>query len=177
VPAGAVPVETRGAGPATRQLNNFMEPSVFADADKLVCVEVLTPDGNTSSYPPHRHDEEPGSLSVNEEIYYFRIGRAGGTAYGPEGFGVHRTYTASGAIDATVAVRDGDVFLVPRGYHGPCCAMPGYPMYYLNVLAGPDEVRSIAFIDDPSHGWIRGGWAGVGTDPRIPMTSAAGPVR
>jgi 5-deoxy-glucuronate isomerase len=177
MPAEAVPVETRGAGTATRQVNNFMEPSVFGRADKLVCVEVLTPDGNTSSYPPHRHDDEPGSLSNNEEIYYFRIGRAGGTAHSAQGFGLHRTYTSSGAIDATVAVRDGDVFLVPRGYHGPCVAMPGYPMYYLNVLAGPDDARSLAFVDDPSHTWVRGRWADLAVDPRIPMTSAAGPVR
>ena len=72
VPAEAVPVEIRGAGTATRQVVNFMSPEGFAAADRLICVEVLTPDGNWSSYPPHKHDDTPDSLANNEEIYYFR---------------------------------------------------------------------------------------------------------
>ena len=91
-----------------------------------MCVELLTPDGNWSSYPPHKHDDSPECPVNNEEIYYFRIGRAGETDYAPDGFGLHRLYTADGAIDETVEVRDGDVFLIPRGYHGPCVAAPGY---------------------------------------------------
>ena len=67
-------------------------------------------------------------------------------------------------------MRDGDVFLVPRGYHGPCIAAPGYPMYYLNVLAGPGSERSMAFCDDPTHHWVRDAWATMPTDPRVPMT-------
>ncbi len=77
----------------------------------------------------------------------------------------------------TACVRDGDVFLVPRGYHGPCTAMPGYDMYYLNVLAGPGAERSLAFSDDPVHAWVRRSWVGQATDPRVPLTPATGPRR
>ena len=181
VAAEAVPVELRGAGPATRQVNNFMAAGVFDGADKLMCVELLTPDGNWSSYPPHRHDGETAAdgttcAVTNEEIYYFRIGRSGTTAVSSEGFGLHRTYTADSAIDINVVVRDGDVFLVPRGYHGPCIAAPGYPMYYLNVLAGPGGERTMAFCDDPTHHWVRAEWEGMAVDARCPMTSADGVV-
>ena len=72
-------------------------------------------------------------------------------------------------------MRDGDVFLIPRGYHGPCIAAPGHTMYYLNVLAGPGE-RSMAFCDDPAHHWVRDSWTGMDLDPRCPMTGAAGPT-
>jgi len=73
-----------------------------------------------------------------------------------------------------VTVRDGDVFLVPRGYHGPCAAAPGYPMYYLNVMAGPAPGRVLEFADDPAHAWIRETWASQDPDPRCPVTTAAG---
>jgi len=171
-----VEVETRGAGPATRQVTNFASPDTWEHAEKIMCVELLTPDGNWSSYPPHKHDDSPECEVNNEEIYYFRIGRAGTTNYTSEGFGMHRTYTSDGVIDANVAVGDGDVFLVPRGYHGPCIAAPGYTMYYLNVLAGPGGERSMAFCDDPAHHWVRDEWEGMDTDPRCPMTTAAGVV-
>jgi 5-deoxy-glucuronate isomerase len=163
-PAEAVPVEVRGAGDATRQVTNFCAPSAF-EADRLTAVEVLTPAGNWSSYPPHKHDEEREGEAALEEIYYFRI-------RGPNGFGVHRTYTKDGAIDATVTVRDGDAFLVPRGYHGPCVAAPDHDMYYLNVLAGPGATRTMAFCDDPAHHWVREAWIGLAADSRVPMTSA-----
>ena len=176
VEAGDVKVEIRGAGPATRQVTNFLTPDAFGGADKLICCELLTPDGNWSSYPPHKHDDTEGSPVWNEEIYYFRIGRAGTVDYAPEGYGIHRTYTHDGSIDATVTVRDGDVFLVPRGYHGPCAAAPGYPMYYLNVMAGPAPGRLLAFADDPAHHWIRDSWSSMAVDPRCPMTSAEGPT-
>ncbi|QFU87307.1 5-deoxy-glucuronate isomerase [Amycolatopsis sp. YIM 10] len=169
-PASEVPVEVRGAGQATRQVTNFGVPGVWDHADKLNACELITPDGNWSSYPPHKHDEATECEVVNEEIYYFRIS-------GDGGFGLHRTYTADGSLDEDVAVRDGDVFLIPRGYHGPCVAAPGYPMYYLNVLAGPADERSMAFCDDPAHTWIRDTWAGQALDPRCPVTSAEGPVR
>jgi 5-deoxy-glucuronate isomerase len=181
IAAGEVSVEPRGAGPATRQVTNFLTPGVFDACDKLVCCELLTPDGNWSSYPPHRHDgEDVGDGSVcpatNEEIYYFRIGEAGTTRFAPKGFGLHRTYTADGAIDDHVSVGDGDVYLVPRGYHGPCVAAPGYPMYYLNVLAGPGDDRTMAFCDDPAHHWVRDAWASMPLDPRVPMTNMNGVV-
>ena len=162
-PAEDVPVEVRGAGNATRQVTNFGVPGVWDHADKLNACELITPDGNWSSYPPHKHDDT--CEIVNEEIYYFRIA-------GEDGFGLHRTYTADATIDETVTIRDGDVFLIPRGYHGPCIATPGYPMYYLNVLAGPGETRTMAFCDDPAHHWVRETWAGLAPDPRVPMTSA-----
>ena len=176
VRAEDVPVEIRGAGQATRQITNFLVPGAFDGADKLICCEVLTPDGNWSSYPPHKHDASDDSPVDNEEIYYFRVGRTGTTEYAPEGYGLHRTYTHDGSIDATVTVRDGDVFLVPRGYHGPCVAAPGYPMYYLNVMAGPAPGRTFAFVDDPSQHWIRGTWERTATDPRCPLTTAEGPT-
>jgi 5-deoxy-glucuronate isomerase len=167
-PAEAVAVEVRGAGSATRQLNNFYSP-VVGDADRLVAVEVLTPGGNSSSYPPHKHDQASHAEAELEEIYYFRFDSA-------HAFGMHRTYAADGSFDVTVTVRNGDVFLVPRGYHGPCAAMPGYDMYYLNVLAGPGDERSLAFTDDPAHAWIRASWSGQERDARVPMTSAHGKV-
>jgi 5-deoxy-glucuronate isomerase len=179
-PVEGVQVETRGAGPATRQVTNFLSPTVWDHADKLMCVELLTPDGNWSSYPPHKHDASPECEVNNEEIYYFRIGKAGTTECSKEGFGMHRTYTGEGdpgePFEVDTAVRDGDVFLVPRGYHGPCIAAPGYPMYYLNVLAGPGGERSMAFCDDPAHHWVRDEWEGMATDPRVPMATADGVV-
>ena len=172
--ADGVAVELRGSGPATRQVNNFLSPEAWPDADKLMCVELITPDGNWSSYPPHRHDDSPECPVNNEEIYYFRIGLAGTSDYSAEGFGMHRTYTPDGSIDINVVIHDGDVFCVPRGYHGPCIAAPGYPMYYLNVLAGPGGDRSMAFCDDPAHHWVRDTWADMATDPRCPMTTKDG---
>ena len=176
-----VPVEVRGAGPATRQVTNFGVPGVWDHADKLICCELVTPDGNWSSYPPHKHDRSEPCPVVNEEIYYYRIAGRDGVTPSREGFGYHTTYTgpeheAAGlaALEETVEVRDHDVVLVPHGYHGPCVAAPGYPMYYLNVMAGPGEGRTLAFCDDPAHGWVRDTWHGMPTDPRCPVTSAAG---
>lgn len=163
-PAEKVPVEIRGAGAATRQLNNFCAPGVF-ETDRLSAVEVLTPPGNWSSYPPHKHDEERPGEAILEEIYYFRL-------EGEASFGVHKTYTADGSFDVTSTVRDGDVFLVPCGYHGPSIAPPEQPLWYLNVLAGPAAERSMNFCDDPAHHWIRDSWKDQPKDPRVPMTSA-----
>ncbi|WP_040815217.1 5-deoxy-glucuronate isomerase [Nocardia concava] len=176
-PADQVPVEVRGSGQATRQVTNFGTPGVWDHADKLNACELITPDGNWSSYPPHKHDEASECEVVNEEIYYFRIAGRDGITPDREGFGMHRTYTADGSLDENVAVRDGDVFLVPHGYHGPCIAAPGYPMYYLNVLAGPAPERSMAFCDDPAHTWVREAWAREPLDPRCPVTSHEGRLR
>jgi 5-deoxy-glucuronate isomerase len=170
VAAADVPIEIRGAGPATRQVTNFLAPGAFDAVDRLICVEVLTPEGNWSSYPPHKHDDTPDSPANNEEIYYFRVGRAGSRGTSGEGFALHRTYTADGSIDETVVVRDGDAFLVPRGYHGPCVAAPGYPLYYLNVMAGPNPQRTMAIVDDPAYAWVRESWNGMAADRRVPMT-------
>ncbi|MCW2761221.1 MAG: 5-deoxy-glucuronate isomerase [Marmoricola sp.] len=182
-PASTVPVDIRGAGPASRQVNNFGVPGVWDHAEKLICVELITPPGNWSSYPPHKHDASVPCEVVNEEIYYYRIAGADQVTPSRAGFGHHRTYTGpehEGAglevIDETLEVRDHDVVLVPHGYHGPCMAAPGYPMYYLNVMAGPADERSMAFCDDPAHAWLRDSWNGQPTDPRCPVTSAEGRV-
>ena len=170
IPVSDVPVEVRGAGRATRQVNDLLAPGSSTAVDKLCVVEVLTPDGNWSSYPPHKHDTASEHEVVNEEIYYFRVAGRDGVTPDREGFGVHRTYTPDGELDETVTVRDGDAFLVPRGYHGPSIAAPGHHLYYLNVLAGPGAERSMAFCDDPAHHWIRESWADQPIDPRCPLT-------
>jgi 5-deoxy-glucuronate isomerase len=179
--AADVPVEVRGAGNATRQVTNFGIPGVWDHAEKLICCELITPPGNWSSYPPHKHDRSEPCPVVNEEIYYYRIAGHDQITPDRDGFGYHHTYTgpehdAAGlpAIDDLLRVRDHDVVLVPHGYHGPCIAAPGYPMYYLNVMAGPGEDRTLAFCDDPAHGWVRETWAGMAPDPRCPVTTAGG---
>jgi 5-deoxy-glucuronate isomerase len=178
--AADVPVETRGAGMASRQVNNFGVPGVWEHAEKLICCELITPPGNWSSYPPHKHDASEPCEVVNEEIYYYRIAGSDQVTPSRGAHGYHRTYTgpehdAAGLepIDETFEVRDHDVVLIPHGYHGPCMASPGYPMYYLNVLAGPGE-RAMPFCDDPAHAWIRDSWSGQEIDPRCPVTTAAG---
>lgn len=179
--AADVPVETRGAGGASRQVNNFGVPGVWDHAEKLVCCELITPPGNWSSYPPHKHDASAPCTVVNEEIYYYRVAGADQVTPSRDGFGYHRTYTGPehlavglAAIDETLEVRDHDVVLVPHGYHGPCMAAPGYPMYYLNVMAGPADERALAFCDDPAHAWLRDTWDDIAMDSRCPVTSAAG---
>jgi 5-deoxy-glucuronate isomerase len=113
--------------------------------------------------------------AVLEEIYYFAFDAPGRPASVADAFGLHRVYTDDGSIDLTVPVADGDVVLVPRGYHGPSVAAPGYDMYYLNVLAGPGQVRTMACLDDPAHHWIRQAWQSERPDERVPMTTAPGP--
>jgi 5-deoxy-glucuronate isomerase len=173
-PAEKVGVELRGAGQASRQINNFCAPDAF-ETVKLSSVEVLTPGGNWSSYPPHKHDEHRAGEAVLEEIYYFELPRAAGRP----GLGYQRVYPSGPdrPADVLAEVRDGDVVLVPHGYHGPSMAAPGYDLYYLNVLAGPAHERSMAFCDDPAHAWIRASWAGQPVDPRVPLTSAEGRLR
>lgn len=171
-PARDVPVEVRGAGVCSRQVNNFCAADSF-EADRLIAVEVLTPSGNWSSYPPHKHDEDrPGEESVLEEIYYFEV------ATGPAGPGMayHRVYgTPARPVDVAAEVRSGDVVLVPHGWHGPSMASPGYDLYYLNVMAGPSPQRRWLICDDPDHAWVRDTWQGQEPDPRLPMTRAAAP--
>ena len=164
-----VAVELRGAGQASRQVNNFCSPEAF-EADRLIAVEVLTPGGNWSSYPPHKHDEERTgdgdgpAESALEEIYYFEVAGAG-PAY-------QRVYGhPERPIDVCTEVHSGDVVLIPYGWHGPSMAAPGYDLYYLNVMAGPGE-RKWLFSDDPAHAWVRGTWAHQAMDPRLPLTSA-----
>lgn len=167
-PASAVPVELRGAGAASRQVNNFCTPEAF-EADALIACEVLTPGGNWSSYPPHKHDEATPTESELEEIYYYEV------ADGPRGAGIayQRVYGHPGReIDVLAEVRSGDVVLIPYGWHGPSMAVPGYDLYYLNVMAGPGDERAWLICDDPEHGWVRDTWADQAVDPRLPFGSA-----
>jgi 5-deoxy-glucuronate isomerase len=172
-----VAVELRGAGQASRQVNNFCAPEAF-EADRLIAVEVLTPGGNWSSYPPHKHDEQRDDESALEEIYYFEVrdaqGRDTAGRAGP-GLAYQRVYSSGPGreIDVCAEVGTGDVVLIPYGYHGPSMAAPGYDLYYLNVMAGPGE-RVWRFCDDPVHAWIRGTWNGLEVDARLPLTSAEG---
>jgi 5-deoxy-glucuronate isomerase len=151
-----VGIEIRGGGNATRQINSMI-PSTFL-AQRLIVVEVFTPAGNWSSFPPHKHDvhNPPGEVDL-EELYYYRIQR-------PEGFAVQKVYTADRRIDETLTVRDGEMVLVREGYH-PVVAAHGYNVYYLNALAG--SARSLAASDDPDYAWVRSGWKEK--DPRLPM--------
>jgi len=160
-----VRVEVRGAGVSSRQVNNFCSADAF-EADKLIAVEVLTPGGNWSSYPPHKHDEAREGEAVLEEIYYFEIA-------GPQGLAYQRVYgTADRPIDVLAEVRGGDVVLIPHGWHGPSMAAPGYDLYYLNVMAGPGQERVWLICDDPAHAWVRDTWTGEPADPRLPLTNS-----
>jgi 5-deoxy-glucuronate isomerase len=163
VPAVAVTTELRGAGASSRAVRNLAPAGAF-DADRLLAVEVVTPGGNWSSYPPHKHDEAGPDEAVLEEIYYFEI--AAGPA-GP-GFGYQRVYgTPDRPIDVLAEVRDGDTVLVPHGWHGPAMAAPGYDMYYLNVMAGPAPGRAWRISHDPAHAWVRDTWNDQAIDPRV----------
>lgn len=156
-PADVV-VETRGAGNATRQVNHVIAPSF--PADRLEVVEVLTPSGNWSSWPPHKHDVDdmPGE-AVLEEIYHYRFRR-------PAAWALQRIYRADRSRDALFEVRDGDVVIVPDGYH-PFTATHGDDAYYLNALAG--DRRTMACSFDPDLDWVRATWADMELDPRIPL--------
>jgi 5-deoxy-glucuronate isomerase len=151
-----VRVEIRGGGNATRQINHILPPEF--PAHRLLLVEVYTPSGNWSSYPPHKHDvhNPPGEVDL-EEIYYYRVDR-------PEGYAIQRVYTADRSLDETITVGDGEMVLIPEGYH-PVVAAHGYNVYYLNALAGP--ARSMAASDDPDYAWVRGEWREP--DPRLPL--------
>lgn len=153
-----VEIEVRGAGNATRQINHLVKPEF--PAERILVVEVFTPAGNWSSYPPHKHDEDvPPREVVLEEVYYYRTER-------PEAFALQRLYSPAHGIDVTATVRDGDLMLVPFGYHTTCAAH-GYNLYYLNALAGGR--RSMAASDDPDLAWIRPSWAELEPDPRVPL--------
>ena len=164
IPGASMRVEVRGSGNATRQITHIIPPEF--PAHRLLVVEVSTPAGNWSSYPPHKHEVERLPIENDlEEVYAYRFAA-------PEGFGVQRLYARDGSLDETWTVRDGDVVLVPRGYH-PFCAAHGYHGYYLNALAA--ERRSMAAEDDPDLAWTRGTWADMERDPRVPLTGKETP--
>lgn len=147
----------RGGGNASRQIVDIIRPDF--PADKLVVIEVYTPGGNWSSYPPHKHDVHNPPREVDlDEIYYYRIDRP------DEGFALQRLYSPDKSQDFTVRAEDGDAVLVRSGYH-PVVAGPGYNVYYLNFLAGTS--RTLAVTEDPNHIWLKSTWKE--TDPRLPL--------
>lgn len=159
-----VTIEIRGGHGNTRQVNGIVPPGF--PCHRLVAVEVYTPGGNWSSYPPHKHDthvEGPEGLveADLEEIYLYKMRQPGGHA-------VQRVYTASRSLDALALAEDGDIVTVPEGYH-PVSAAYGYDCYYLNFLAG--TAQSLAATDDPEHAWVKDTW--TATDPRVPMVTHA----
>ena len=164
-----VAVEIRGGDNVTRQINHIIPPGF--PCHRLVVVEVYTPGGGWSSYPPHKHDIHKTDAAGNlleadlEEVYYYKFDR-------PEGFAFQRIYTdresplhrAGSPIDAMLLARGDDVVLVPEGYH-PVTSAPGYTAYYLNVLAG--SAQSLAYSEDPRHAWVKETYRG--RDPRVPI--------
>jgi 5-deoxy-glucuronate isomerase len=158
-----VEVEIRGGENATRQINKMLPPGF--DCQRLVAVEVYTPSGNWSSYPPHKHDvnrlDKNGSLleADLEEIYFYKFSR-------PEGYAYQRVYTGDGRLDELMLVHENQLVMVPEGYH-PVVAAHGYSTYYLNFLAG--GVQSLAATDDPQFTWVKSTWKEK--DPRLPLVS------
>jgi 5-deoxy-glucuronate isomerase len=151
-----VEVEVRGAGNATRQINHIITPSF--PAHRLEVVEVYTPSGNWSSWPPHKHDtDDMPREAVLEEIYHYRFRR-------PEAWGVQRLY--GGSVSGLWAVGDRETVIVRDGYH-PFVATHGDDAYYLNALAG--DVRTMACSYDPALDHVRDEWAGMEPDPRVPL--------
>jgi 5-deoxy-glucuronate isomerase len=146
----------RGGENASRQIVDIIRPDF--QADRLIVVEVYTPGGNWSSYPPHKHDVHNPPAEVDlDEIYYYRIAD-------PRGFAFQNLYDPQRSRDLTLKVRDGDAVLVRDGYH-PVVAGPGYDIYYLNFLAGTS--RTMAVTEDPQHTWIRSNWKEP--DARLPL--------
>jgi 5-deoxy-glucuronate isomerase len=169
-----VTVELRGGDHASRHINSLLPPG-FPCA-RLVVVEVYTPGGNWSSYPPHKHDvhrvDADGRIleADLDEIYYYKIDR-------PEGYALQRIYTAPDSplqragtpINTAVIAQNDDVVLIPEGYH-PVSSPVGYTTYYLNVLAG--SAQSLAASDDPGFAWVKGSYASL--DPRVPVYPVPG---
>ena len=152
-------VETRGEGSSERTIKNLLPPS--AEAGRLIAVEAYTPGGNWSSYPPHKHDtDDPPNESQLEELYFYRFER-------PTGFAIQRVYTADRSLDETMTATDGDVILVPRGYH-VVGAAAGYDTWYLNIMAGPTRVWQ--FTVDPDHRWL------MNWDPTQPRERSGEPA-
>jgi len=164
-----IEIEIRGGDNATRQINNIIPPGF--PCQRLVVVEVYTPGGNWSSYPPHKHDvhkaDQAGKVleADLEEVYFYKLDR-------PEGFAFQRIYTAPESplhragfpIDAVLLARDNDAVLVAEGYH-PVTSPPGYTTYYLNVLAG--SAQSLANSEDPHYTWVKETYRS--RDMRVPI--------
>ncbi len=157
-------IEIRGGDNATRQINSLLQPGF--NCHRLVSVEVYTPSGNWSSFPPHKHDTRKIDAQGNvieanlHETYFYKIDK-------PQGFAIQQVYNDDRTLDEIAVANNNDVVLVPEGYH-PVAAGHGYNVYYLNFLAGSDQL--LANTDDPDHKWIYDSWKGL--DPRIPMVKA-----
>lgn len=158
-----VSVELRGGDNASRQINQMILPGF--PCERLVVVEVYTPSGNWSSYPPHKHDVRRVDANGNvleadlEEVYFYKIDK-------PEGYAYQRCYTDDGRIDELVRMQNDHLMLSPEGYH-PVVAAPGYNVYYLNYLAGSDQ--SLASTDDPRYAWVKNTWKSM--DSRLPFVN------
>lgn len=166
---GDVAISVRGGDNVSRQINDLLPPD--SPVHRLVLVEVYTPSGNWSSYPPHKHDvhieDEAGQLieADLEEVYFYKLDK-------PEGYAYQRVYTdensplqqAGYPIDVLVKAQNNCAVLVPEGYH-PVVSAPGYTTYYLNVLAG--SAQSLANQDDPHYSWVKHSYKTV--DPRLPL--------
>ena len=156
-------IEIRGGGNATRQINGIVPPGF--DCQRLIIVEVYTPSGNWSSYPPHKHDvhrvDETGNIleADLEEIYFYKIDR-------PGGYAIQRVYNDDLSLNEIMMAQNDHLVMVPEGYH-PVVAAHGYNVYYLNFLAG--SAQSLANSDDPQHTWVKENWQDK--DPRIPLVS------
>ena len=154
----------RGGGNVSRQIVDVMTPAF--PADKLMVIEVYTPGGNWSSYPPHKHDVHNPPAEVDlDEIYYYRIRQSDGFAFQHLYSGENSNSDAN-SNERTLKARDGDAVLVRSGYH-PVVAGPGYDVYYLNFLAGSS--RALAVTEDAQHVWIRSTWNRMDPDPRLPL--------
>jgi 5-deoxy-glucuronate isomerase len=147
----------RGGHNVTRQITHILDPG---DAEHLLCVEVYTPSGNWSSYPPHKHDVQNPPEEVNlEEVYYYRL-------HPEDGWAVQRLYTDDRSLDERLLISHGDAVLVRQGYH-PVVTAPGYDLYYLNFLAG--ETPSWVAKDEPNLAWVRDAWEGAPDRMRLPL--------
>lgn len=161
VTPGMSAIEIRGGGNATRQINGIIPPGF--DCHRIICVEVYTPSGNWSSYPPHKHDvhreDDQGNLleADLEEIYFYKIDN-------PNGYAYQRVYNDDRSIDGLMLAQNHDSVLVPEGYH-PVVSAHGFTTYYLNFLAG--SAQSLANSDDPDYAWVKGTW--TSQDPRLPI--------
>ena len=153
-----VTVEMRGGHNATRQITHILDPG---DAEHLLCVEVYTPSGNWSSYPPHKHDlQNPPDEVYLEEVYYYRM-------HPEDGWALQRLYTDNRNLDERLLIGHGDTVLVREGYH-PVVSAPGYDAYYLNFLAG--ETPSWIAKDEPQLAWVRGSWEGSDDRVKLPLS-------
>lgn len=152
-----IKVEIRGGHNVTRQVSHILDPG---DAEKLLCVEVYTPSGNWSSYPPHKHDifNPPEEVDL-EEVYHYRF-------QPQDGWAMQRLYTDDRSLNEVVLAKHGDTALIRQGYH-PVVTAPGYDCYYLNFLAG--DTPTWQAKDDPQLAWVRGSWAGKEDRLRLPL--------